>query len=258
MPVYLLFGRLGAGKGIMAGQRILDYMSQGRRVVCNFPVSVEHLKGFQHRNKAQAVVEVIPDRPTAELLWQLGQGGPNEERAGVLVLDECSAFLNARSWQGKEREALLDWFIHARKLRWDVILVTQHPSQLDKQVREAICELYTSVRRMDRLKVPVINIRLPRVHIAIAKYGSSPNDPVCERWFSRGGPDVWNLYDTKWISQENCDSGWHSIIPAGHSIYFPITGTPLECHQQRVKRIKRLAVARSARAALAAAGRAGA
>jgi len=238
MPVYLLYGRLGAGKGIMAGQRILDYMSMGRRVVTNFPIRVNHLTGFVHRNKAKAVVEVIPDRPTGEQLWALGRGGANEENAGLLVLDECSAFLNARQWQSKDRDSMLDWFIHSRKLGWDVILVAQSPVQLDKQVREAICELYTSIRRLDRMKVPVLKLKMPRVHIAIARYGSDPNAPVCERWVSRGGPMIWDLYDTQWISVENCNYGWHSVIPAGHVTNRYQQATPEQKQRMRIEILK--------------------
>src|SRR3569833_2558293 len=166
----------------MAGQRILEYMSMGRRVVTNFPIRVNHLTGFVHRNKAMAVVEVIPDRPTGEQLWALGRGGANEENAGLLVHDECSAFLNARQWQSKDRDSMLDWFIHSRKLGWDVILVAQSPVQLDKQVREAICELYTSIRRLDRIIVPVLILKKPRKHNTKARKESDPIAPVCVRW----------------------------------------------------------------------------
>jgi hypothetical protein len=212
MPVYLLTGKLGSGKSLAAVGRAVEYVEQGRRVVANFWLDVGLLARSQASIYARSVVEVLPDRPRAGDLVALGRGGPSEERAGLLILDECATWLNARTWNGKEREAVIDWFLHSRKLGWDVILICQHASALDKQVREMICEYLVTCRRLDRFKVPLFGIQLPRVHVASVRYGLAPTDLNAEHWVYRGGR-YFALYATNWISSASTLSGWHRAVP---------------------------------------------
>lgn len=215
MPVYLLTGRLGSGKSLAATGRAEEYLAQGRRVVSNYWLDIAP-RARPGSKLACAVVEVIPDRPTADVLWALGRGGPSEERAGLLLLDECATWLNSRAWNAQERQKLIDWFLHSRKLKWDVILICQHQSALDKQVREMICEYLVTCRRLDRFKF--LGIKLPRVHVASVRYGLSPTDLNAEHWVYRG-VGLYACYDTSWQSREDPDVGWHSVLPAWHTRY---------------------------------------
>ena len=106
------------------------------------------------------------------------------EVAGLLIVDEAGGWLNARTWQGKDRDAIIDWLTQSRKRRWDVILIAQAPVMLDKQVREAVCETVVRIRRLDRWKI--LGVAMPRVHIAIVRYGLEQSAPVIERWIYRG------------------------------------------------------------------------
>jgi hypothetical protein len=164
---------------------------------------------------SRAVVEVLPGRPTASDLRALGRGGVSEERAGLLILDECATWLNARTWHGVERQKVIDWFLHSRKLGWDVILIVQHASALDKQVREMICEFLVTCRRLDRFRVA--GVRLPRVHVASVHYGLGPYDLVADRWVYRGDW-LFAAYATNWVSEEE-SVGWHSVLSPWHTVY---------------------------------------
>ena len=56
-----------------------------------------------------------------------------------LFIDECAVYFNARNWNDSKRK---DWikFFHSqhRKLGYDVYLVTQFDSMVDKQVRALV------------------------------------------------------------------------------------------------------------------------
>lgn len=217
MTVYLVTGRLGSGKSLAAVGRMVDYLRKGRRVVANFHVDVSSVCITPKERLSRGVVEVIPDRPNSQVLLGLGRGGPSEHEAGLLVLDECATFLNSRQWSGQDRAAVVDWFLHTRKLGWDVILIVQHQSMLDKQLREAICEYLVVVKRADKLRLPVIGwiakVSLPRFHIAFVRYGMEPTAPIAERWIYRGN-SLFAAYDTRWLSDATMAAGHYSVLPA--------------------------------------------
>ena len=218
MAVYLLTGKLGSGKSLAAVARAIEYLDQGRRVVANFRIDVLPVCKGPESKRARAVVECLPDRPTSLDLRALGRGGPTEERAGLLILDECATWLNARTWNGTDREAVIDWFLHSRKLGWDVILICQHSSALDKQVREMICEFLVTCRRLDRFNLPILGFKLPKVHVASVRYGLSPTDLNAEHWVYRG-TQYYECYNTLWESQGSGSSGWYSVLPPSHIHY---------------------------------------
>jgi len=218
--IYLLTGAPGAGKSTVAVQRaIWKYAAEGRRVVANFPMDFAPICGNPQSKLSRSTCYVIPDRPTREDLEGLGQGGEHEEVAGLLIVDEAGSWLNARTWQGKDRDAIIDWLTQSRKRRWDVILIAQAAVMLDKQVREAVCETVVRIRRLDRWKI--LGVAMPRVHIAIVRYGLEQSAPVIERWIYRG------------IEAQQCfgsyrvfgaDSAHYSTLTAWHTKFRYFTG----------------------------------
>ncbi len=115
----------------------------------------------------------------------IGRGNKtyDEKLNGLLVLDECGTWLNTRSWNDKSRQPVLDWFLHARKLGWDIIFLVQNISLVDKQAREALAEHVVYCRRLDRFAIPLIGsllsiifgakISAPKIHLGIVKYGDN-------------------------------------------------------------------------------------
>lgn len=190
--ITLLYGQPGTGKSTLSTGIILDYLRQGRRVVSNYPVDAAPASERPKGSLVNAYVEVLPSRPSFDQLQSVGNGwfSPTdlgrEDRAGLLCIDECGPWLSSRKWNEKDRDLVIDWLLHSRKRGWDILLIAQAPGLIDKQVREAVIESYARVRRSDRMKVPVIGVKLPRFHIAVARYGLDQNAPVLERWFYRG------------------------------------------------------------------------
>lgn len=221
MTVANYYGQPGTGKSTLAVGRLLEYAAKGRRVAANFACDFAPASNRPGGKLAQASLTVLPARPSLADLEALGLGWHKasdrgrEDICGLLVVDEAGGWLNSRTWNAPQRQAIIDWFLHSRKRGWDVILIAQHPQLLDKAVREACVELYGRCRRMDRFKVPILGVRLPRFHFCVVRYGSGPHDIVLERHMYRGGVEhrcfeSYALFDTS----DELVGGVYSTLPA--------------------------------------------
>lgn len=206
MPVYVVTGKLGTGKGKFTVSKMKEALLAGRRVATNFDLYMEHLCGSNNRTTATRV----PDKPTAQDLLDIGHGNPDakhdEEKNGLLVLDELGSWLNARTFGGPERAALLDFLIHARKHGWDCYLIVQNLAMIDKQVREGLAEYVVKCVRLDKVKLPIIGSflgkagRLPKMHAANISMMELPG-VVIDREFYKG-TDLHAAYDTLQIFRD--------------------------------------------------------
>jgi len=135
-------GKRGEGKGLSAAKMMAQYLSEGRRVATNHNIFLEYMAPAWSDVRAYR----LPDCPTAEDLEALPLGNDDptqEEKNGLLCLDEVSIYLNAHDWQ-KDREqkaALRAWLAHSRKKGWDILLEAQNPRQVDAQIRESLCAI---------------------------------------------------------------------------------------------------------------------
>jgi hypothetical protein len=220
MPVYIVTGKLGAGKTLLMAGRMRDYVSEGRRVATNVDLNVRELVA----EKPVHMPIRLPDRPTMADLEALGTCHTTcrEELNGAIVLDECGTWLNSRSWGDKNRQALIDWLLHSRKRGWDVFFVVQHVNLIDKQVREAMAEYVVIVKRLDRYRIPLVGwlIRalsfghisgnMPKVHVANAFYGMpTPGSEAAFSWRYRGS-ELYAAYSSAQII-EDFSAGMYSL-----------------------------------------------
>lgn len=230
MAVYAVTGKLGTGKTKFSVWRAQLALKAGRRVASNVDLYLDVLAGPRAVSKSYVR---IPDKPTALDLEAVGHGNPesyDEDRNGVMILDELGTWLNSRSFQDKGRSGLLDWLIHARKLGWDVYLVVQDSGMIDKQVRTALIEYEARCLRLDKVKLPLIGgvindiaavFRpggdggrwgyLPRMHLVAARIGEGANAVVAERWSYRGD---WlhKAYDTRQVFKSDYPHGAFSAL----------------------------------------------
>jgi len=226
VPTYSVEGKLGTGKTKFCVWMAQLAMLEGRRVATNLDLRTEFLIPAK-----PAPYVRLPDKPSAFDLAALGHGNPesyDEERNGVLILDELGTWLNSRSFQDKGRAGVLDWLIHARKHGWTVFLIVQDIAMIDKQVRESLVEYQCRCMRADKVRVPliggllaelgrVVGLKrlgyLPRFHMVTARVGNAPNQIIAERWKFRGD-DLHRAYDTRQIFQSEYPHGVHSVLPA--------------------------------------------
>lgn len=192
--IYIITGHLGSGKTLLAVALAQTYLLRGCRVASNITLNLDHLLD----PKSKVVADKLPYIPTPANLEAIGRGYAgkyDEQKFGLLLLDECGTWLNSHDWKDKDRRGLFQWVTHARKYGWDVALLVQDWESMDAQIRRSVCEVYVSCSRLDRIKVPFLPIKLPRIHVATARY-QGPSGPKIRRWYTRGTA-LFDAYDTR-------------------------------------------------------------
>lgn len=219
MAVYIVQGKLGTGKTKYCVGKLREALAQGRRCATNLDLNMAALCGSMSRSTCIR----LPDKPTADDLATMGHGNPDsydEDKNGVLVLDELGSWLNSRQFQQAGRAALIDWLIHARKHGWDCYLIVQHLNMLDKQVREALAEYVVRTVRADKLRLPMIGAflgdmgRLPRFHIARIGMSDMPGVTIDREFFR--GDDLHDAYDTRQVFKDDPEARCYSYLSGWH------------------------------------------
>lgn len=222
MTTYCVTGRMGTGKSKYAVVMIRQALRQGRRVATNIDIDAKAL-GIR-----KGVMIRVPDKPSLADLEALPHGNPdtyNEERQGLLVLDELSTWMNARTFQDKSRPAVLSWFVLARKKGWDPVFLCQAAMQIDRQLRESLFEVDIRCRRLDKMRIPIISTlgrvltlgiwsgQLPRIHTA--SYRLLDGDIALQSEWYRAD-DVQAAYDTRQVFTDTYPHGTHSVLPSDY------------------------------------------
>lgn len=225
MTDFAVTGKKGAGKGLFSAGLIRDALLAGKRVATNMDIFVEHILPPTHKGTWIR----LPDCPTVADLEMIGCGNDSmdEERNGIIVLDEASKYFNARAYGDKERQPLLDWLIHSRKFGWDVYYQMQGLSQVDKQIRETQIEYHIGVKRTDKWPIPFltplakligINLRFPKMHVGVFRHGCDRDSLIVDRKWYRA-KDLHNGYDTRQIFLDRWHPkacGTHTMLSAWH------------------------------------------
>lgn len=220
MAIYSVEGKLGTGKTKFCVWRAQGGLRDGLRIASNVDLNLDKLVPDLPR----AYYIRIPDKPTAIDLDAIGHGNPDsydEEKNGLLILDELGSWLNSRSFQDKSRMPVIDWLIHARKKGWHVFFIVQDASMIDAQVRNALIEYSCRCRRLDKVKIPffgdilgMFNKRLaymPRMHMVAARIGEGAGEIVAERWNFRGD-DLHTSYDTRQVFTLKDGACSHTVL----------------------------------------------
>jgi hypothetical protein len=218
MPAYVITGKLGAGKSLVAVSRIQQYLFQGRKVATNVNLFPQHLTNNLWAKNCE--IYRIPNKPTIADLNNLPRGHDSDHaddnKNGILVLDECGTWFNSRGWNDKGRAEVIEWFRNARKLRWDIYFIIQDVAVMDSQARDSFAEHVVYCRRFDRFKIPILHmlgIKPPKLHLGIVKYGDRENSPTVDRWMYRG-TNLYNAYDTEQQFTSNDEiQGLASVLP---------------------------------------------
>jgi len=225
MSDYIVWGKKGNGKSLVCVGRMRDALLAGKPVATNLNLNLDRMT--KNCDKSARLYR-LPDRPRIGDMLAIGRGSDSVDEAsyGVIVLDETAAWLNTRTYSDKGRQELLDWFVHSRKLGWDVYFICQNPVQIDKQIRESLAEMSVSCKRMDKLRIPFIGSMLksvigweprpPKIHVATVRYGMAFNDLVTDRWYYRG-KELYAAYDTQQVFQAEYPHGIHCMLPAWHT-----------------------------------------
>lgn len=217
MSNYLVEGKLGTGKGKFTVGKMQHALKHEIRIATNVDLFMEHLMTANNRMTATR----LPDKPSPFDLDAIGPGCSDadkydEDKYGIMVLDELATWLNARSHGDAERSAFIDWCVHARKKRWHVYFICQNINMIDRQVREGLVEYLVKLVRGDKIRIPVVGPllgklgKLKGMHIANTSLVDMPGFVVEREWFR--GKHLHKGYDTlqifrKW-SRKPTDEGF--------------------------------------------------
>lgn len=150
--ITLYEGVPGSGKSLYAAGQILDQLSLGHLVICNYPFVVPSKKKYRRG----ALVTCTNQDLTVDFLkrwyniWlKFRCGGEPREHQIFLVIDESGTVFNPRDWQSSGRREWLSFFAQHRKLMFDVVLIAQQDIMLDKQIRGCIdvLERFADIRK---------------------------------------------------------------------------------------------------------------
>lgn len=251
MAIYLVSGKLGAGKTLSTVGRIRDKILAGCKVATNLNLYLENLlPPHLGRDRPCSVIR-IPDKPMVSDLEAIGIGNESmdEDKNGLIVLDELAAWLNARQWADKNRQAVIDWLIHSRKKGWDVMFITQHIDQIDKQIRTALVEFLVVCRRLDRMRIPLIGSALktlsggylsgtmPKLHLATVRYGTDRDAIIADRWIYKG-TDLYAGYHTRQVFVDRDDPSADVAGPTSYLTPWHLRGRYMVPERPLLDRIK--------------------
>lgn len=206
MSDYAIIGKKGTGKTVTACAIIQQYLKEGRRVAGNINLYLDKLLP----PNSKMTYTRISDHPTIIELEMLGRGqlGVVEEENGAIFLDECSHFFNARTYQDKDRQQILDWLTESRKLGWDVYYLMQGLPQLDKQIRETQLEYIVNMKNTGKWPIPLITpltallfgdkraLRFPKGQLAITRQGTDRDALIVKRRWYRS-TEFYPAYETQ-------------------------------------------------------------
>ncbi len=240
MSDYIIHGKKGNGKSLVVVGRIRDALLAGKKVATNLDLKLDKL--LPAWMKECSCIR-LPDHPTIADMKAIGRGSDDidESTYGLIVLDETAAMLNSRAFGDKGRQALLDFFVHSRKLGWDTYFICQNPNQIDKQVREALVELSVSCKRLDKLRIPFIGsftknflgfeVRPPKVHVATVRYGLERDALVSDRW-TYTGKSLYDGYDTRQVFQADYKNAIFSYLPPWHIVGRYMAKSPMRLSER--------------------------
>ena len=195
-------GTTGSGKSLYAIQKIRDYLREGRRVVTNLDINLDVMMN----RKNDSTITRVPDQPRSQDMIDIGFGYDRKKgekldksRYGLIVLDECSTWMNRRAWNDKDRLKLIQWFVQIRKYRWNSIFLAQGLQVLDEQIVKQLLHYHVNCRNFETIPIPLLQhfgFKFPTATIATRTSGTGAG-AIKAGSETYQGKDLFEAYDTE-------------------------------------------------------------
>lgn len=203
--IYLYTGTPGSGKSLDTARMIKGQLLLKRPVICNFPISnkVKNYKYFTYKTNEELTVDYLTD-------FARNYFGTKRVKEGqiTLVIDECQMLFNARDWSKKDRSGWNRFFQIHRHFGFDVVLVTQFDSMIDKQIRSLV-EYEIIHRKVSNYGLKGYLLQLlflaPTLFVRVKMW--YPMKQKVDSYFYRGKKSLYSLYDTYALSFAPADEG---------------------------------------------------
>lgn len=193
--INLFTGTPGSGKSLDMARFIYSFNRQGKPVICNFLINKDMLKNpdlFFFVENTDLTIDFLTD-----FAKNYFKNSRVKESSIILVVDECQMLFNSRDWSKPDRQGWNKFFQVHRHYGFDIYLVTQFDSMIDKQIRSLV--EYNFVHR----KVKNYGIKgyflsalflTPSLFVSI-KYWYPMKEKISSEFF-KGRKKLYDLYDT--------------------------------------------------------------
>lgn len=220
--IYLYTGTPGSGKSLDTARMIKGQLALKHPVICNFPISskVKNYKYFTYKENEELTVDYL----TSFAKEYFGDRRVKESQI-TLVIDECQMLFNARDWSKSDRSGWNKFFQIHRHYGFDVVLITQFDSMIDKQIR-ALVEYEIIHRKVSNYGIKGYFLQClflaPTLFVRI-KVWYPMKEKVDSRFF-RGSKKLYSLYDTYALSFNETGEKQEGCAPSGSE--HPRSGCP--------------------------------
>lgn len=208
--IYCYTGTPGSGKSYSATLRAYELIHRPRpkMVVANYNLNLD--------SKHQRYFRYLPnDKITLESLREISNeyfaSHDFRESAITLIIDECQLCINSRTWNDKNRLSLLEFMSQSRHMGYDVILVAQNSSMIDRQFR-ALIEYEVKHRKLANFGLVgrlLSLVAMGRVYAAVTYYYGL-TERIGVRFFVPR-KRVFRLYDSYVMFRRTDDSS--AVVP---------------------------------------------
>lgn len=175
--IEVMQGSLGSGKSAAAVARAIMHLRSGGVVAANFglvdgwadTIAKQYLWArfdddyryekacslWERFFNVQSLDAILKIKPREIAIGKHAPDGKYKEGVGLLVLDEAHMFMNPRKWQNNL--PWIEFFSQARKIGWDVLLISHSIEMIDSQIRN-FCEYESRFRNLQKVKIPILGL----------------------------------------------------------------------------------------------------
>lgn len=133
MTISLYTGSPGSGKSLHMAKELFWHVKMGRSVICNFEINTDRFrdsKSYHYVSNGDMTPEYLID-----FARKYFDNKPYKESSIYLYIDECSIQFGAREWNAAGRKQWIEFFQQHRKLGYEIRLISQMDSMIDKNIR---------------------------------------------------------------------------------------------------------------------------
>lgn len=193
--IYLYTGTPGSGKSLDTARMIKGQLALKRPVICNFPINKKKVRNsdlFYYKQNEELTVDYLTN-----FAKEYFAGKRVKESQITLVIDECQMLFNARDWSKPDRADWNKFFQIHRHFGFDVVLVTQFDSMIDKQIRSLV-EYEIIHRKISNYGLKGYFLQLimlaPTLFVRVKVW--YPMKERVDSQFFRANKKLYELYDT--------------------------------------------------------------
>ncbi|MCL2223491.1 MAG: zonular occludens toxin domain-containing protein [Defluviitaleaceae bacterium] len=144
-------GGPGNGKSVHMARDIHDALLRGQNVISTVPINIDVISKDGAKPIGDYIRISIQDiTPEHLYMYMVNMHEKDKEGQTLVFLDECQVIFNSREWNQPGRKDWLWFFQSHRHLGFNIYLLTQHSSFLDKVIVKLI-EIEVKHRKVSNL-----------------------------------------------------------------------------------------------------------